>query len=116
MAASEGRIDDHRDRWELSLHRLDVRIPGGDPGPDPNGSPVRPILDLPGEVTPPRTWRRVRGRGPGAAARRTPSGPPGARTVARGIAVAVAAERGRTVVMTDANGPLVVVRGRVGVT
>ncbi len=28
--------DHHRRGWELYLGRLDVRIRGGDPGPDPN--------------------------------------------------------------------------------
>lgn len=33
---SEEQRDHHRMGWEMYLGRLDVRIAGGDPGPDPN--------------------------------------------------------------------------------
>ena len=33
--------DQHRSGWEAYLDRLAVRATGGDPGPDPNGSPTR---------------------------------------------------------------------------
>ena len=32
----EGQRDHHRKGWHTYLHRLGVRVPGGDPGPDPN--------------------------------------------------------------------------------
>lgn len=32
----DGQRDHHHKGWELYLGRLDVRIRGGDPGPDPN--------------------------------------------------------------------------------
>ena len=32
----DGQRDHHRKGWELYLSRLELRICGGDPGPDPN--------------------------------------------------------------------------------
>ena len=32
----DGQCDHHRKGWELYLSRLELRIRGGDPGPDPN--------------------------------------------------------------------------------
>ncbi len=32
----DGQRDHHRKGWEAYLERLRVRVPGGDPGPDPN--------------------------------------------------------------------------------
>ena len=32
----DGQRDHHRKGWEAYLERLSVRVPGGDPGPDPN--------------------------------------------------------------------------------
>ena len=32
----DGQRDHHRKGWELYLNRLELRIRGGDPGPDPN--------------------------------------------------------------------------------
>jgi hypothetical protein len=32
----DGQRDHHRNGWQLYLSRLQLRIHGGDPGPDPN--------------------------------------------------------------------------------
>jgi hypothetical protein len=30
-------VEGHRVAWETYLHRLGIRVAGGDPGPDPHG-------------------------------------------------------------------------------